>query len=131
MQYKVLVVDDNKMNLKVLIAMLTRMGHFVIVAENGVEAVNLFKDNEFHMILMDYQMPIMDGEEATVTIRKIEKQQKSDVRIPIIAVSANLTNEIKVSFLKSGVDDVITKPIAKENLIKAIKKHVVQNGQTD
>ncbi len=124
MQYKVLVADDNKQNLMILIAMLMEMNHFVVIAENGVEAVNLFKEIEFHMILMNYQMPIMDGEETTITIRKIEKQRKN-VQTPIIAFSANLANEVKTSLLKAGVNDFISKPIEKEDLIMVIQKHIV------
>ncbi len=124
MQYKVLVVDDSKINLMLLITMLMEMDHYVAIAENGFEAVNLFKEIEFHMILMDYQMPVMDGEEATITIREIEKQRESKVKIPIIAVSANLNSEVKTSLLKAGVNDFISEPIDKEDLKEAILKYV-------
>ena len=98
------------------------MGHFVIVAENGIDAIRLFKDNDFDIILMDYQMPVMDGVETTSKIREIEAKKENSVRTPIIVVSGNLNNEVKELFIKADVDDFIAKPLGKDMLLKAINK---------
>ena len=86
----ILLAEDNKMNQKVAINMLKKLGHTVTVAQNGKEAVDLYQKGGFHLILMDGQMPEMDGMEATRAIRALEAAAPDpNARIPILALTAN------------------------------------------
>ena len=118
---RILLAEDNKMNQKVAKSMLKKMGHGVVVANNGEEAVERFKDEVFDLILMDGQMPVMDGLEAARTIRDLEKKSKID-RIPIIAATANAMKGDKERFLASGMDDYIAKPIKRKALEEVIER---------
>ena len=101
--------------------MLEKMGHGVIIVNNGKEAVEVFQNNEFDLILMDGQMPVMDGLEATRAIR--EKEENSNIgRIPIIAVTANAMKGDREQFLAAGMDDYISKPIKGSMLEKVIER---------
>ena len=114
----ILLAEDNKMNQKVAVNMLKKLGHTITIAENGKQAVELFMEKDFHLILMDGQMPVMDGLEATKAIREIETGSKD--HIPIIALTANAMKGDRERFLDSGMDDYITKPIKKKALEDAI-----------
>jgi CheY-like chemotaxis protein/nitrogen-specific signal transduction histidine kinase len=116
----ILLAEDNKMNQKVAINMLTKLNHTVTIAENGKEAFEAFCKNKFDLILMDGQMPVMDGLEATEAIRKFEKEQGNSSHIPIIAITANAMKGDRERFLASGMDDYITKPIKRKALEDAI-----------
>jgi CheY-like chemotaxis protein/nitrogen-specific signal transduction histidine kinase len=117
-QLKILLAEDNLMNQKVATNMLKKIGHTVTIANNGKEAVDQFEKGGFDIILMDGQMPVMDGLEATRAIRKIEKTKNT--HIPIIALTANAMKGDKERFLDSGMDDFITKPIKRKALEEAI-----------
>ncbi len=117
---KILLAEDNKMNQKVAINMLKKLNHVITIAQNGKEALNAFKENEFDLILMDGQMPVMDGLEATMAIRDFEKKQGGTKHIPIIALTANAMKGDRERFLESGMDDYITKPIKRKALEDAI-----------
>ncbi len=111
---KVLVVEDNLINQKITKSFLQRLNHTVTIAKNGKEAVDIFEREYFDCILMDIQMPIMDGIQATKTIREKEKTKKTN--IPIIAVSANLMVEEETKILKAGMNDFIPKPLNEAQL---------------
>ncbi|MCP3874829.1 MAG: response regulator [Desulfobacteraceae bacterium] len=115
---KILLVEDNVVNQKVVSIMLKKMGHSITIGTNGQKALQLLEKERFDLILMDIQMPVMDGEEATKEIRLLEKNSKK--HIPIIALTANAMKGDKERFLKSGMDGYVSKPIQKENLLKAI-----------
>ncbi|MFH2092075.1 MAG: response regulator [Pseudomonadota bacterium] len=118
---KILLAEDNKMNQKVATNMLKKLGHTITIAENGKQAVELYSKGQFDLILMDGQMPVMDGLEATQTIRKMEQEQKgSHTHIPIIALTANAMKGDRERFIASGMDDFITKPIKRKDLEDAI-----------
>ena len=118
---RILLAEDNKMNQKVAVNMLKKLGHTITIAQNGKEAVELFMEKEFHLILMDGQMPVMDGLEATKAIRKLEKKRSGEKKhIPIIALTANAMKGDRERFLDAGMDDYITKPIKKKALEAAI-----------
>ena len=125
-QLRILLAEDNIVNQKVAMIMLKKMGHSIVVANNGLEAVTKFEEDEFDLILMDGQMPVMDGLEATKTIRVAEEQSairnpKSEIhRIPIIAVTANAMKGDRERFLAAGMDDYITKPLKRKALEDAI-----------
>ena len=103
----VLAVDDNRTNLHILQVFLKKLGHSVILAENGLEAVQLFEQHKPDLILLDIMMPIMDGFEAARRIKAASR----DKWVPIILLSALNRDENLVEGLESGADDYLTKPI--------------------
>jgi len=116
---QILLAEDNMMNQKVAKNMLKKMGHEVAIANNGEEAVERFKEQDIDLILMDGQMPVMDGLEAARTIRDLEKESKMG-HIPIIAVTANAMKGDREKFLASGMDDYISKPLKRKVLEEVI-----------
>jgi CheY-like chemotaxis protein len=120
-QYHILLAEDNKMNQKVAVNMLQKLGHTVTIAENGKKALEKFMEKEFDLILMDGQMPVLDGLEATRAIREYEKKSsRSKKHIAIIALTANAMKGDRERFIESGMDDYITKPIKRKDLDDAI-----------
>ncbi len=110
----ILLVEDDKVNQKVITRMLERGHHIVDVADNGREALELCKLNEYDVILMDIQMPKMDGIEATNYIRTLEGKNK---HTPIIAVTAYALQGDRERFLTLGMDGYIAKPIQIDDLL--------------
>lgn len=104
---KVLAVDDNQTNLHILQVFLKKLGHQVLLANNGEEALNVFRAESPDLILLDIMMPVMDGFEAA---RRI-KQLSAERWIPIILLSALSRDDNLVSGLNAGADDYLTKPI--------------------
>ncbi|WKY47876.1 PAS domain S-box protein [Eubacteriaceae bacterium ES3] len=121
----VLIVEDDAVNQLVISKMLRECGYRVTVAGNGFEAVEMVKADAFDAILMDIQMPEMDGMEATQRIRKFNKQ------IPIIAVTAHALEGDRERFLANGMDNYVSKPIKLENLIDAIEKSINIKVESD
>jgi CheY-like chemotaxis protein len=117
---KILVVEDNLINQKITKSFLVRMNHTVTIVKNGKEAVDIFEKEYFDCILMDIQMPVMDGIQATKLIREKEKIKKTN--IPIIAVSANLLVEEETKVIEAGMNDFIPKPINEAQLITTLSK---------
>jgi len=111
----VLLVEDNSANLRVTKALLEVLGCRVIAACNGQEAIEVYRNAAFDIILMDCQMPEMDGYEATRAIRKIEAPHGR--RTPIIALTAHAMEGSRESSLASGMDDQLTKPLTMAALI--------------
>ena len=107
---KFLIVEDNLLNQKVMSATLKRNNINFDLAGNGLEAFEMFKDNNYRLIIMDLQMPVMDGFEATRQIRNYEKDLPDDKKTKIIALTANATNEDQNKCLKAGMNDFMTKP---------------------
>ena len=116
---RILVVEDNRINQKMMIRILQKSKFAVDAVSNGEEAIEAFEKNIYDVILMDCQMPGMDGYETTKEIRKREEGIK---KIPIIALTANATKEAKNKCLLSGMDDYASKPIDKEKVIGIIKR---------
>ncbi|MGD9910467.1 MAG: response regulator [Candidatus Izemoplasmatales bacterium] len=119
---KLLVVDDNRMNRSVLTILLEKLGYHVLTADNGLNAIDLLKENEFDVVLMDIQMPEMNGYEATKVIRNMEESFRN---IPIIALTANALHEAKEDAMNAGMNDVITKPFVVSTLSETIKKYII------
>jgi len=120
---KVLLVEDNIVNQKVARRFLERMGCEVEVAENGVDAVRAFEAGAFRLILMDVQMPYMDGYEATERIRSLESVSgKADTRTPIVALTANAMSGQLDRCLEVGMDASLTKPINVEQLEEMLRR---------
>jgi len=117
----VLLVEDNFLNQKVVIATLEKAGHKVDLAENGKIAVDLYQENIYDLILMDIQMPIMDGIEATKNIRKLEKENNR-AAIKIMAVTAFALERDKEQCLNAGMDEFLSKPFKPNELLALINK---------
>ena len=108
---RILVVEDNLVNQRLTKVMLENQGYRVNVANNGKEAVAQFKEEHYDLVLMDIQMPVMDGLEACRVIRKMEEGLKSDP-VPIIALSANSKLEDKIGATRAGMNGFINKPFS-------------------
>ena len=111
---RILLAEDGIVNQKVATGLLQMRGHQVIVAENGAAAVKAFNQDKFDLILMDIQMPEMDGYEATAAIRELERESGS--RIPIVAMTANALTGDRERCLDAGMDAYVAKPIKPEEL---------------
>ncbi|MCA8973363.1 MAG: response regulator [Planctomycetes bacterium] len=118
----ILVVEDNPLNSKVIERLLVRAGYECDFRENGSEALQAFEQNDYCCILMDCQMPVMDGYEATRRIRELEAG--SGDRIPIIAVTANALAEDRDMCLQAGMDDYLKKPVRRQELTEALESYV-------
>jgi two-component system, sensor histidine kinase and response regulator len=112
----VLVAEDNPVNQKVTVAMLDRLGHRSILASDGTEAVAKWSEANFDLILMDVQMPKVDGLDATRRIRALEKES----RIPIIAMTAHAMSGDRERCLEAGMDDYVSKPVTRSALQEAL-----------
>ena len=113
---KILLVEDNLLNQRVVTFSLKKYQHDVVIANNGVEAIEKFSSDSFDVILMDIMMPVMDGLEATVKIREIEKTQAMARKTPIIALTANTMDNDKEKCISYGMDDFLAKPFDLEKL---------------
>ncbi len=116
---KVLVVEDSTVNQTVIVAMLHRAGHVADVARNGLEAVNAVRDDDDDLVLMDIQMPTMDGVSAT---REIRGLPGGKANVPIIAVTAGVVTGSRERFLAAGMNDYVPKPIRLADLYAAIDR---------
>ncbi len=108
---RVLVVEDNAVNQKVVARMLERWGVQYVIASNGREALEKLQQETFQIVLMDCQMPEMDGYEATRRLRERERADASQPHIPVIALTANALPEDEQRCLDAGMDDYLAKPI--------------------
>lgn len=115
----VLLAEDSPVNQKLAIGLLRKKGHDVVVANNGQEALDLFQKQSFDLILMDVQMPDMDGFEATGKIRKLEQE---GAHTPIIAVTAHAMKGDRERCLDAGMDGYLSKPIRARALYSTIQK---------
>ncbi len=116
----ILLIEDDKINQMVISKMLTSYGYQLEIADNGLKAVEMVRDKHYDVILMDIQMPEMNGIEATKQIRSFNEH------VAIIAVTAHVLEGDQEKFLQAGMDDFIAKPIRIEVLINAIEKTITQ-----
>ena len=116
---RILVAEDNVVNQKLIVRMIEKRGHGVVVASNGREAVERFKAGHYDVILMDVQMPEMDGIAATREIRNSKLETRN---LPIIALTAHAMKGDREKCLEAGMDEYVTKPIKAEELFSAIEK---------
>ena len=115
---RVLVVDDNEVNLLIAGEMLSYAGAEVHTAEDGVQALQRLQSETFDLVFMDMQMPVMDGLEATRRIRA----RTDGPRVPIVAMTANALPADRERCLQAGMDDVITKPIDPDRLVAVVQR---------
>ena len=118
---KILLAEDNYINRQMATKTLEKQGHWVTAAPDGQKAVELIERDSFELVLMDVQMPIMDGLEATGKIREREEKLKSE-RVPIIAMTAHALKGDREKCLEAGMDDYISKPIDPPELRALIDK---------
>ena len=127
---RVLLVEDNEINQQVAGEILEAAGLHVSLANNGQEAVEAVKNNDFHVVLMDVQMPVMDGYTATREIRKWEEQlSRSQSAIPIIAMTAHALAGDREKSMEAGMNDHVSKPIDPELLFETLLKWVQRSPE--
>jgi two-component system, sensor histidine kinase and response regulator len=119
----ILVVDDNSINRNLATRMLTNAGYLVTSAENGREALARLEQTQFDLVLMDVQMPYMDGFEATAAIRKAEAV--TDQYVPVIAMTAHAMKGDRERRLLAGMDAYVSKPVRTEDLRSVIESKLV------
>lgn len=117
-----LVVEDQPLNARFVVALLSKLGHQATCVENGVLALNVWRTGRFDAILMDIQMPVMGGEEATRLLR-MEEQQRGDGHIPIIALTAHALRGDRERLLANGFDGYLSKPVTAQVLVDELQRH--------
>ncbi|WP_204103020.1 MULTISPECIES: PAS domain S-box protein [Spirulina sp. CCY15215] len=128
--YRLLIVEDRWTNRRLLRDLLEAIGFTLREVTNGQDAIALWQEWQPHLILMDMQMPVMDGYEATRAIRLQEKKRRQkgtatlNSRVPIIALTASAFESQRPSILAAGCDDLIVKPFAESDLLEIIAKHL-------
>jgi len=119
---RIVLAEDNLVNQRLATRLLEKRGHFVVVAGNGLEAVAAFEREKPDLILMDVQMPEMDGFEATAAIRAKEKGTGN--RVPIVALTAHAMKGDREKCLANGMDGYLTKPIRPQELDEVLETYV-------
>ena len=117
----ILLAEDNRVNQKVASRLLEKVGHHVIIANNGVEAVSRFKEQTFDAVLMDINMPEMDGFEATRLICAWQREQ--GLAVPVIALTARTMHGDRAEALSAGMSDYLSKPLEMQDLLAMLTKH--------
>jgi len=115
---RVLVVEDSVVNQKLAVAMLHKLGHEVVIANHGKEALAAIEAHSFDLVLMDIQMPEMDGYEAVRRLRQVEV----DGRLPVVALTANAMRGDRDACLEAGMDAYLSKPIRLQRLADVINR---------
>jgi len=121
-KYKILLVDDDYLTQRMMGLLLSNEGYLFDTAYNGVEAVEAVQSQHFDLVLMDLQMPILDGYKAT---RKIRAWEAGNSHVPVVALTAMLFDKNEVQLcLDAGMDDCIVKPFSTEQLFQVIDSHI-------
>ncbi len=120
---KILIVEDNKMNQIVMAKLLKLVNIFPEIAENGAEAVEKLRSNEYDAVLMDIQMPVMNGYDAAKKIREMEIELARE-RVPIIALTAYAMQSDREKCIEAGMDEYMSKPVIKEELFEVLDKFI-------
>ncbi|HEY2566693.1 MAG TPA: response regulator [Candidatus Aquirickettsiella sp.] len=125
MPIKILVVEDSEIVRKVIEITLSSLSYNVDIAINGLEAIRLFKKNDYDIVFMDLGLPDISGIEVTKELRRFEEVQNS---IPIIALTAHHTKLDKELGLTAGIQEFVLKPLTKEMAQATINKYVEKNN---
>ncbi len=126
---RILLVEDNKINQMIATKFLKRWNATVLHAENGLEAFNMIQQHIFDIVLMDLQMPVMDGYEASAKIRQLSGDYFA--HLPIIALTASSLLEVKDGITSAGMNDIINKPFIPENLNNKIFEYVYNRSVSE
>ncbi|MGQ9425893.1 response regulator [Gilvimarinus sp. F26214L] len=118
---RIMAVDDNAANLQLIGELLEDLGARVTLAESGAEALGCFEREEFDLIFMDIQMPVLDGLETTRRIRAMENKHG---RTPVVALTAHAMTDQKAELLLAGLDDYLSKPVSEAQLIHVIRRWI-------
>ena len=118
----ILLVEDNILNQRITTFSLKKFNHEVDIANNGLEAVNKYRDKNYDVILMDIMMPVMDGLEATFQIRKFEKESDNVRHTPVIAITANTLDNDRDKCIATGMDEYMAKPFDMNRLNEIFKE---------
>ena len=124
-RWNLLLAEDNRVNQKLAIGFLERMGHRVDLAVNGLDALHMCQKKQYDTILMDLQMPVMGGLEATVKIWEME--QAAGRYTPILAMTAHAAHQDEQQCLVAGMDGYLTKPVSKEFLRKELERVIMKS----
>jgi len=127
-QLRILVAEDNAVNQKLIQRILQRDGHLVTMAENGRICCDLFAPGAFDIVLMDMQMPVMSGLEATTQIRRDE--QPTGAHVPIVALTANTSIEDRRACLQAGMDEVLAKPVSIPRLRNLLAHYAQRDAES-
>ncbi|QDG51303.1 response regulator [Persicimonas caeni] len=130
---KVLLVDDDRVNVLVVRKMLEKDGCEVEVAQDGLQAVEKFKEQNYDLVLMDCQMPNLDGYGATRRIREWEGAVGARRHTPVVALTASVVDGLRSKCLDAGMDDLLSKPVRRQALLKAVhhwSEERADEGQT-
>ena len=122
-KFKLLLVEDNLLNQRIIMDFFGKRGDKVTTAINGLDAVQKYQADKFDFILMDIEMPIMNGFEATEKIREIEKQSNLNMT-PILAVTAHTSNETREKCYESGMNDFVMKPIDFASFMEILERNI-------
>src|ERR1700674_3999039 len=125
---RVLLAEDNAVNQRLASRLLEKRGHSVVVVGNGLEALEALEKESFDLVLMDVQMPVMDGFETTAAIRK--KEGGSGIRVPIVALTAHAMKGDREKCLAGGMDRYLTKPIRPQELDELLENYLVRRAET-
>jgi len=120
-KFKILVAEDNNINIQVAKYILSAVSSQLDFVTNGEDAVEYFLKNQYDFILMDVKMPVMDGYEATAKIREIEAGRSDGKRIPIIAMTAGSVYDEEQSCLNAGMDGFLSKPYNVDDVRNILK----------
>lgn len=120
-QIRILLVDDSAANRKFISTLLISQGHKVQTADNGFMAIDKVREEPFDLILMDIQMPLMTGLEATAVIRKMKDEHSE--KLVIVALTADAMEDSRETYIAAGMDDYLTKPLKSQGLQAVIAKH--------
>lgn len=126
----VLLAEDNIVNQEMMMELLNQLGVDVQLAENGQMALDALEERTYDVILMDCQMPVLDGFEATRMIRQQEALRKDNYRIPIVALTANVMDGYRERCLDAGMDEYLSKPVSSKSLVKVLQ-HWLEPGQAE
>jgi CheY-like chemotaxis protein/HPt (histidine-containing phosphotransfer) domain-containing protein len=119
---RIRVVEDNLVNREVVTGMLEAMDLHVTTAPNGRAALDVFARDAFDVILMDCEMPVMDGLEAARRVRQLEARNAAAKRTPIIALTAHALLDVREKCLRAGMDDFLTKPFSETQMAEALRR---------
>lgn len=127
---KILLAEDNALNQKIITYHLAKEGVDLDIAEDGVECWERYHQGEYELVLMDVQMPGMNGFEATRKIREYEAEQNNKALVPIVALTANAMKGDKENCMKAGMTDYVSKPFTGKDLILKIKMNLLEQDRS-